>query len=195
MRGKLGLVLMGGARLRKSLIQFSVKGWGCVPSLLFDLRPNYGGDNEDNGDFIQKVPVSAPNPAPGHRSPRLHGRLLDTHRQVWVSLLWGHCSFLLGPGAQGSDCAPKSLFPSPGLSQSTGKTIALTRRTFAGKVMPLLFNMLSRLVITFLPRGKCLLISWLESPSAVILEPPKIKSDIVSTVSSSISHEVMGQMP
>ena len=102
MRGKLGLVLMGGARLRKSLIQFSVKGWGCVPSLLFDLRPNYGGDNEDNGDFIQKVPVSAPNPAPGHRSPRLHGRLLDTHRQVWVSLLWGHCSFLLGPGAQSS---------------------------------------------------------------------------------------------
>ena len=55
--------------MRKSLIQFSVKGWGCVPSLLFDLRPNYGGDNEDNGDFLQKVPVSAPNPVPGHRRP------------------------------------------------------------------------------------------------------------------------------
>ena len=66
---------------------------------------------------------------------------------------------------------------------TTGKTIALTRRTFVGKVMSLLFNMLSRLVITLLPRSKCLLISWLQSPSAVILEPPKIKSDTVSTVS------------
>ena len=65
---------------------------------------------------------------------------------------------------------------------TTGKTIALTRRTFVGKAMSLLFNMLSRLVITFLPRSKCLLISWLQSPSAVILEPPKIKSDTVSTV-------------
>ena len=65
-------------------------------------------------------------------------------------------------------------------------------RTFVGKVMSLLFNMLSRLVITFLPRSKRLLISWLQSPSAVILEPPKIKSDTVSTVSPSISHEVMG---
>ena len=71
---------------------------------------------------------------------------------------------------------------------TTGKTIALTRWTFVGKVMSLLFNMLSRLVITFLPRSKCLLISWLKSPSAVILEPPKIKSDTVSTVSPSISH-------
>ena len=74
---------------------------------------------------------------------------------------------------------------------TTGKTIALTRRTFVGKVMSLLFNMLSRLVITFLPRSKCLLISWLQSPSAVILEPPKIKSVTVSTVSPSICHEVM----
>ena len=62
------------------------------------------------------------------------------------------------------------------LYMTTGKTIALTRRTFVGKVMSLLFNMLSRLVITFLPRSKCLLISWLQSPSAVILEPPKIKT-------------------
>ena len=75
---------------------------------------------------------------------------------------------------------------------TTGNTIALTRWTFVGKVMSLLFNMLSRLVITFLQRGKCLLISWLQSPSAVILEPPKIKSDTVSTVFPSISHEVMG---
>src|SRR5574337_585433 len=73
---------------------------------------------------------------------------------------------------------------------TTGKTIALTRWTFVGKVMFLLFNMLSRLDITFLPRSKRLLISWLQSPSAVILEPKKIKSDTVSTVSPSISHEV-----
>ena len=75
---------------------------------------------------------------------------------------------------------------------TTGKTIASTRWTFVGKVMSLLFNMLSRLVITFLPRSKHLLISWLQSPSVVILEPPKIKSDTVSTISPSISHEVMG---
>ena len=75
---------------------------------------------------------------------------------------------------------------------TTGKTIALTRRTLVGKVMSLFLNILSRLVITFLPRSKRLLISWLQSPSAVILEPPRIKSDTVSTVSPSISHEVMG---
>ena len=73
-----------------------------------------------------------------------------------------------------------------------GKTVALTRWTFVGKVMSLLFNMLSRLVTVFLPRSKCLLISWLHSPSAVILEPRKIKSVTVSIVSSSIYHEVMG---
>ena len=72
---------------------------------------------------------------------------------------------------------------------TTGKTIALTRWTFAGKVMSLLLNMLSRLVITFLPRNKHLLISWLQSPSAVILEPPKIKPDTVTTVFPSISHK------
>ena len=75
---------------------------------------------------------------------------------------------------------------------TTGKTIVLTRWTFVGKVMSLLLNMLSRLVITFLPRSECLLISWLQSPSTVTLEPPpKIKSDTVSTVSPSISYEVM----
>ena len=73
---------------------------------------------------------------------------------------------------------------------TTGKTIDLTRRTFVGKVMSLLFNRLSRLVISFLPRSKCLLISWLQSPSAVILEPRKIKSDTVSPYNS---HEVMGE--
>ena len=75
---------------------------------------------------------------------------------------------------------------------TTGKTIALIRQTFVDKVMSLVFNMLSRLVITFIPRSKRLLISWLQSPSAVILEPPKIKSASVSTVSPSICHEVVG---
>ena len=73
------------------------------------------------------------------------------------------------------------------------KNIALTRQIFVGKVMSLFFNMLSRLVITFLPRNKHLLISWLQSPSAVILEAKKIKPVMVSIVSSSICHEVMGQ--
>ena len=75
---------------------------------------------------------------------------------------------------------------------TTGKTIALIRQTFVGKIISLVFHMLSRLAITFLPRSKRLLISWLQSPSAVILEPPKIKSATVSTVSASICHEVMG---
>ena len=77
-------------------------------------------------------------------------------------------------------------------SMTPGKTIALTRRTFVGKVISLPFNMLSRLVIAFLPRSKSLLISWLQSLSTVILEPPKIKSVTVSIVSPSICYEVMG---
>ena len=75
---------------------------------------------------------------------------------------------------------------------TTGKTIALTRQTFVGKVMSQLYNMLSRLVIAFLPRSKRLLISWLQSPSAVILEHPKIKFLAVSIVCPFICHEVMG---
>ena len=75
---------------------------------------------------------------------------------------------------------------------TTGKTVALTRRNFVGKVLSLLFNMLSRFIITFLPGSKCLLISWLQSPSALILEPTHIKSVTVSIVSPSICHEAMG---
>ena len=75
---------------------------------------------------------------------------------------------------------------------TTGKTIALTRWTFVGKVISLLYNMLSRFVLTFLPRSRRLLISWLQSPPAVILEPKKIKSVSVSTVSPSICYKVMG---
>ena len=74
---------------------------------------------------------------------------------------------------------------------TTGKTIALTRWTFIGRVMSLLFNMLSRFIVTFLPRSKCLLISWMQSPSAVILEPKKIKSVTVSIISPTVCHEVM----
>ena len=76
---------------------------------------------------------------------------------------------------------------------TTGKTIALTRWTFVGKVMSLLFNVVSRFIIASLPRNKCLLISWLQSPSTVILDPRKIKSVTVSTVSPSICYDVMGQ--
>ena len=108
---------MGKAMLSKSLIWFSVKGWGCVPSLLFDLRPNCGGGNEDNGNLLQKVTCrlcytqcSQPcsRPLPTHTFPRL----LDTHGQLWVSLLLGHCSFLLGPGEHKVLFVPsKSVFP------------------------------------------------------------------------------------
>ena len=103
------------------------------------------------------------------------------------SLLQHHCSK--------ASILQRSAFFTVQLSHpymTTGKTIAFTRQTFVGKVISLLFNILSRSVMTFLPRSKCLLISWLQSPSAVILEPQKIKSDTVSTVSPSISHEVMG---
>ena len=89
-RGKLGLVLMGGAMFSKSLIQFSVDGKVCVPSLLLDLRPNYGRGNEDNGDLLQKVPcvhccTQCPDPVQATADLRLLQRLLDTHGQVWVS--------------------------------------------------------------------------------------------------------------
>ena len=100
---------MGRAMFSKSLIQFSVDGQGCVPSLLLDLRPNYGGGNEGNGDLLQKsqAALSAPNPA-----AELFQRLLDTHGHVWVSLFWGHCSFLLGPVVHRVLFVPsKSLFP------------------------------------------------------------------------------------
>ena len=106
---------------------------------------------------------------------------------------------LLDPGIESMSPLPPVLRPLEANTSSwmmekptTGKTITLTRRTFVGKVMSLLFNTLSRLVITFLSKGKCLLISWLQSPSAVILEPKWIKSVTVSIVSPSICHEVMG---
>ena len=122
---------------------------------------------------------------------------LISFRMDWLDLLTvqGTLKSLLQHHSSKPSILRRSAFFTVQLSHSymtTGKTIALKRRTFVGKVMPLLFNMLSRLVITFLPRSKRLLISWRQSPSAVILEPQKMKSDTVSTVSPSISHQVMG---
>ena len=118
-------------------------------------------------------------------------------RMDWMDLLavQGTLKSLLQHHSSKASILQSSAFFTVQLSHpymTTGKTTALTRQTFVGKVMSLLLNMLSSLVITFLPRSKSLLTSWLQSPSAVILEPPKIKSDTVSTVSPSISHEVMG---
>ena len=113
----------------------------------------------------------------------------------WISLQSKGLSRVLQHHSSEASILRHSAFFTVQLSQpymTTGKTIALTRQTFVDKVMSLLFNMLSRLVITFLPRSKWLLITWLQSPSAVTLEPRKIKSTTVSTVSPSICHEVMG---
>src|SRR5574337_339386 len=131
--------------------------------------------------------ISASNEHPG----------LISFRMDWLDLLavQGTLKSLLQYHSSKASILWRSAFFTVQLSHpymTTGKTIALTRRTFVGKVTSLLLNMLSRLVLTFLPRSKRLLISWLQSPSAVILEPRKIKSDTVSTVSPSISHEVMG---
>ena len=122
---------------------------------------------------------------------------LISFRMDWLDLLavQGTLKSLLQHHSSKASILQCSAFFTVQLSHpymTTGKIIALTRRTFVGKVISLLFNMLSRLVITFLPRSKRLLISWLQSPSAVILEPKKMKSDTVSTVSPSISHKVMG---
>ena len=122
---------------------------------------------------------------------------LISFRMDWLDLLavQGTLNTLLQHHSSQASILRHSAFFIVQLSHAymtTGKTIALTGRTFVAKVMSLLFSMLSRLVITFLPRSKRLLISWLQSPSTVILEPQKIKSGTVSTVSPSICHEVMG---
>ena len=120
-------------------------------------------------------------------SPKEHPGLIS-FRMDWLDLLavQGTLKSLLQHHSSKASILQRSAFFAVQLSHpymTTGKTIALTRWTFVGKVMSLLFNMLSRLVINFLPRSKRLLISWLQSPSAVILEPPKIRSDTFSTVS------------
>ena len=122
---------------------------------------------------------------------------LISFRMDWLDLLAvrGTLKSLLQHHSSKASILWRSAFFTVQLSHpymTTGKTIALTRWTLVGKVMSLLLNMLSRLVITFHPRSKRLLISWLQSQSAVILEFPKIKSDTVSTVSPSICHEMLG---
>ena len=122
---------------------------------------------------------------------------LISFRMDWLDLLavQGTLKNLLQHHSSKASILLRSAFLIVQLSHSnmtTGKTITLTRRTFVGQVMSLLFNMLSLLVIAFLPRSKCILISWLQSPSAVSLEPPKIKTLTVSTVSPSICHDGTG---
>ena len=125
---------------------------------------------------------------------------LISFRMDWLDLLtiqWTLKSLLQHHSSKTSILQHSALFTVQ-FSHSymtTGKTMALTRWTFVDKIISLLLNMLSRLVIIFLPRSKHLLISWLQSPSAVILEPPKLKSNTVSTVFLSIFHEVIDQMP
>ena len=128
--------------------------------------------------------------------PKQHSGLIS-FRMDWLDLLavQGTLKSLLQHHSSKTSILFHSAFFIVRLSHlytNTGKTIALVRQTFVGKVMSLFFNMLSRLVIAFLPRSKRLLISWLQSPSAVIVEPKKKKSDTVSTVSPSVSHGVMG---
>ena len=140
LRGKLGLVLMDGAMLSKSLIQFSVDGQGGVPSLLFDLRPNYGGDMKIMVTSFKRshactATLRATNPAAGHHWPMPPSRLLDTHGQLWVGLLWGHSSLLLGPGAHKVLFVPsKSLFPHSCVSSGSsmvGLMATSSQRTYA----------------------------------------------------------------
>ena len=140
LRGKLGLFLMCRAMLSKSLVQFSVNGQGCVSSLLFDLRPTM--------EEVMKIMVtsfkrshartaafSARNPAAAHCWPTPPQRLLDTHRWVWVTLLWSHCSFLLGPDAHKVLFVPsKSLFPQPCVSSDSsmvGLMVTSSKRAYA----------------------------------------------------------------
>ena len=167
----------------------------CCPLLLLPLIPPSIRVFSNESALCIKWPkcwsfsfsISSSNEHPG----------LISFRMDWLDLLavQGTLKSLLQHNSSKASILQHSIFFIVQLSHpymTTGKTIALTRRTFVGKVMSLLLNMLSRWVITFLPRSKRLLISLLQSPSAVILEPRKIKSDTVSTVSPSICHEVMG---
>ena len=144
--------------------------------LTFNLRPSneYSGLISFRMDWLDLLAVQGTLKSLLQKKKK---KCLLQHHSSKVSILWCLAFFIVQ-------------LPHPYMT--TGKTIALTSRTFVGKVMSLLFNMVSGLVITFLPRSKHLSISWLQSPSAVILETPKIKSATVSTVSPSICHEVMG---
>ena len=158
----------------------------CCPLLLLPpIPPKVGGQSG------QSLGVSASTSVPPNEHPGL-----IFFRMAWLDLLavQGALKSLLQQHSSKASILWCSVFFTIQLSHpymTTGKNTALTRRTFVGKIMSLLFNMLSRLVITFLLRSKRLVMSWLQSPSAVILEPPKTKSDTASTVSPSISHEVL----
>ena len=242
---------MGGAILSKSLIQFSVDGRGCVPSLLVQ----FSSVAQSCPTLCDPMNCSTPGLPVHHQLPeftqthvhRVRDAIQPSHpcrpllllppippsirvfsnestlrmrwskywsfsfsiipskehpglvsfRMDWLDLLTvqGALKSLLQHHSSKTSILQHSAFFIVQLSHpymTTGKTITLTKQIFVDKIISLLFNMLSRLVITFLPRSKRLLISPLQSPSAVILEPQKIKSDTVYTVSPSISHEVMG---
>ena len=167
----------------------------CCPHLLLPPIPPSIRVFSNESTLCMRWPKywsSSFNISPSNEHPGLISSRMD-----WLDLLavQGTLKSLLQHHSSKASILRHSAFFTVQLSHrymTTGKTIALTRWTFVGKVMSLLFNMLSRLIITFLPSSEHLLISWLQSPSAVILEPPKLKSDTVSTVSPSISHEVMG---
>ena len=131
---------MGWTMLSKSLIQLSIDEWVCVPSLLFDLRPNSGGGNEDNGYLLQKVPCthcSVPNPAAGHLQPKL---LPETPGQIMGksgSVSWGHCSFLLGPGVHKVLFVPsKCLFPKSCISSRGSMVVLMVTSSKRAYVLP-----------------------------------------------------------
>ena len=149
--------------------------WPEYWSFNFSMSPS----NKYSGliSFMDGLVTSPCSPGDSEESSPAPQYISYQHQHHRVSVLWHSAFFMLQ-------------LSHPYLT--TGKIIALTRQTFVGKVMSLLFNMLSRLVIAFFPRRRRLLISWLQSPSTVILEPPKIKSLTVSIVSPSICHEVMG---
>ena len=166
----------------------------CCPLLLPSIFPRIRVFSNESALRIRwpKYWNFSSNISPSNEHPGLSSFRLD-----WLDLLvvQGILKSLLQHHSSKASIFQHSAFFIVQLSHpymTTGKTIALTRQTFVSKVMSLLLNMLSRLVITFLPRSKHLLISWLQSPSAVTLEPPKIKLDPVSTVPPSIAHEVMG---
>ena len=171
--------------ISSSVVPFSSCLQSCPASGSFQMGQLFLSSGQSTGSFSFNI-------SPFNEHPRLISFRMD-----WLDLLavQGTLKSLLLHHSSKASILQHSAFFMVQLSHpymTTGKTIALTRRTFVGKVMSLLFNMLSRFVIAFLSRSKCLLISWLQSPSVVILEPPKIKSVTVSTVSPSICHEVMG---
>ena len=164
----------------------------CHPLLLLPPIPSSIRVFSDESTLCMRWPKDwsfSFNISPSNEHPGL-----ISFRRDWLDLLavQGTLKSLLQHHSSKASILRCSAFFTVQLSHpymTIGKTIASTRQTFVGKVMSLLFNMLSRLVITFLPRNKCLLISWLQSPSAVILEPRKTKS---ANVSPSICYEVMG---